>query len=330
MDITAPFLLFLGDAPYAKTAQGVRDWRPESCIGQLRFPGCPVDLRLPDMDLASAYAAGARGLLIGVAPPGGELPAHWIPTLIEAIERGFDIVNGLHTRLNQVTELAEAARYGGRTLFDVRHPQQTFAIGDFAFRPGKRLLTVGTDCSVGKMYTALAIERELRRRGVAADFRATGQTGIMIAGSGVSVDAVVSDFVSAAAAQLSPANSTDHWDVIEGQGSLFHPAYAGVTLGLLHGSQPDAMVLCTDPSRKTLRTFDRYKQPSLHACIDLYTQTARLTNANAKIVGLSFNTSSFSAAEASRILSKAEADFRLPCVDPVRTGVGRLVDAIFG
>ena len=129
----------------------------------------------------------------------------------------------------------------------------TFATGKGTKRPGLRLLTVGTDCSVGKKYTALALEREMHARGLKADFRATGQTGILISGRGVAIDAVVADFISGAAEWLTPANEPDHWDVVEGQGSLFHPSFAGVTLGLLHGAQPDAFVVCHEPTRKTMR-----------------------------------------------------------------------------
>ncbi|MEX1147843.1 MAG: DUF1611 domain-containing protein, partial [Sphingomonadales bacterium] len=219
MTIDIPYLLFLGDAQLAKTAQGVCFWRPQDCVGQLRFPGNPLDLGVPDMDLEAAVAAGVRTVLVGAAPAGGQLPAHWVDPLRRALELGLDIANGLHTRLNDVAVLRETAERTGQRIHDVRHPDRDFDIGTFSFRPGKRLLTVGADCAVGKMYTALAIEREMQNRGVKADFRATGQTGILIAGSGISVDAVVSDFVSSAAAELSPANDSDHWDVVEGQGS---------------------------------------------------------------------------------------------------------------
>ena len=157
-------------------------------------------------------------------------------------------------------------------------------------RSGKRVLTVGTDCAVGKKYTALAIEKEMRSRGVDADFRATGQTGIFISGRGIAVDSVVSDFVSGAAEWLSPAAAPQHWDVIEGQGSLFHPAYAGVTLGLIHGSQPDVMVLCHDLARTGIADYDGYAIPSYEACFEAYLAAARLTNPAARFAGVSLNT----------------------------------------
>lgn len=328
MDIPTPYLLFLGDAPHAKTAHGVRDWRPELCVGQLRYAGSPLDLGLPEMTAVEAAAAGARTLLIGAAPAGGMLPGRWVGDLVAALHAGLDIANGLHARLTDVPEIAATARALGRRLFDVRHPTQSFAIGAFERRPGKRLITVGTDCAVGKMYTALSIEREMRARSIKADFRATGQTGILIAGGGVSVDAVVSDFVAAAAAELSPAAEDDHWDVVEGQGSLFHPAYAGVTLGLLHGSQADAIILCSDPSRTALGDFDLYPQPSFVDCIETYTRAARLTNPDARVVGISLNTSAWEEADALAMIARVGDEHGLPCVDPVRTGVAAIVDAM--
>ena len=143
----------------------------------------------------------------------------------------------------------------------MRHSDAAFPAASGRKRSGKRVLTVGTDCAQGKKYTALALAKNLQSRGVDASFRATGQTGIMISGEGIAVDAVIADFVAGAAEQLSPDNAPDHWDVIEGQGSLFHPAYAGVTLGLLHGSQPDAIVLCHDPSRRTIDEYPNFPIP---------------------------------------------------------------------
>jgi len=328
MDITTPYLLFIGDAIHAKTAQGVRDWRPELCVGQMRFPTSKLDLKLPEMSFDDALAAGAKAVLIGAAPAGGALPESWIAPLIEAMEKGLDLASGLHTRLNEQAALVAAAARLGRTMFDVRHPTETFSIGAYAFRPGKRLLTVGTDCAVGKMYTALSIEKEMLERGWSADFRATGQTGILIAGRGVSVDAVVSDFVSAAAAALSPEAAPDHWDVIEGQGAIFHPAYGGVTLGLVHGSQPDAMVLCHEPTRSVLTDFELYGRRTLEDCIRVYTEMARLTNPDARVTGISLNTSKMAEADALAVIAETGQRLGLPCVDPFRTGVGPLVDAL--
>ena len=194
--IAHPYLLFLGDARddlAAKTAQGIASWRPDWCAGQLRLPGCKADIGLPDMTIAQAKAAGVKTMIVGTANAGGVIPPEWEPLLIEALEAGFDLASGLHKRLVDFPALKAAADRLGRALYDVRHPTQDFDTGKGKRRSGKRLLTVGTDCSVGKMYTTLALEKEMHARGHKADFRATGQTGIFIAGSGVSIDAVVAD-----------------------------------------------------------------------------------------------------------------------------------------
>ncbi len=329
MRIEQPYLLFLGDAPdqlAAKTAQGIADWRPETCIGQLRFTDCNADLGLPDMSLDDGLENGAKTLVIGVANRGGVISDIWTEVLVKALDLGFDLASGLHGKLADVPELAVAAGRTGRKLFDVRHPSETFSVGDGKKRPGKRLLTVGTDCSCGKMYTSLALEREMRARGLKADFRATGQTGILIAGSGVSIDAVVADFISGASESLSPANDADHWDLVEGQGSLFHASFAGVSLGLLHGSQPDVIVMCHEPTREHMRGLPQYALPDIQTCIEVNLSAARLTNPAVACTGLSVNTSRLNPEAAKACLAELEAEFGLPAVDPLRDGVGRLVD----
>ncbi len=330
-DIRHPYLLFIGDAPddlAAKTAQGIADWRPEWCLGQMRLPGCKADLKLPDLSIAEAAAKGVKTLIIGVANSGGILPVSWSPMIVEAIERGMDVASGLHMRLTALPEVVKAAEKHGRVLHDVRHPTQDFATGKGKKRPGKRLLAVGTDCSIGKMYTTLALEKEMQKQGFKADFRATGQTGIFIAGSGVSIDAVVSDFVSGAVEWLTPDNDPDHWDLVEGQGSLFHASFAGVSLGLLHGAAPDALVMCHEPTRKHMRGLPHYPLPDLKECIETNLQLAKLTNPGVRMLGLSINTSKLGDNEAKDYLAKLENEFGMPAVDPVRTGVGKLVDAL--
>jgi uncharacterized NAD-dependent epimerase/dehydratase family protein len=331
MQLHHPYLLFLGDAPdqlAAKTAQGIAQWRPDWCLGQLRLAGCKADLGLPELTLQRAVAEGARTLIVGVANRGGVINEIWLPTLLEALDRGMDLASGLHRKLADVPALADRARMLGRSLFDVRHPSRDFAVATGARRPGKRLLAVGTDCSIGKMYTTLALEQEMRRRGMKADFRATGQTGIFIAGDGVSIDAVVADFISGAVEWLSPANDPDHWDLVEGQGSLFHPSYAGVSLGLLHGAQPDLLVMCHEPGRPHMRGLPHYQLPHLGACVEANLSAARLTNPDVKLLGFSLNTSLLDATAAERALREVENQFGLPVVDPLRTGVANLVDAI--
>ena len=331
MTIRRPYLMFLGNAPdqlAAKTAQGIVQWRRDWCVGQMRLPGCKADLGLPDMSLDQAVAAGVATVIVGVANRGGVLGEDWVPLLVDALGRGLDLASGLHQRLSDVPLLAAAAARHGRQLFDVRHPTREFAVGTGARRPGKRLLTVGTDCSIGKMYTALALEKAMRARGIAADFRATGQTGIFIAGSGVSIDAVVADFISGAVEYLAPAAAPDHWDLIEGQGSLFHASYAGVSLGLLHGAQPDALVMCHEPTRRHMRGLPGFPLPSLEDCIAANLQAARLTNPAVRCVGIAINTAALDAAAATRLLAETADRLDLPAVDPLRTGVGAIVDRL--
>ena len=329
--LKTPYLLFLGDAHdplAAKTAAGVAFWRPEWCVGQLRLPRCNADLGIPDMSVEAAAAAGARTLVVGVANRGGVVAESWIPILTRALECGLDLASGLHRRLTEVPALKSAAERLGRAIADVRHPSRSFEVGNGKPRSGKRLLTVGTDCSIGKMFTSLALEREMHRRGMKADFRATGQTGILIAGDGVSIDAVVADFISGATEWLAPANDGDHWDLIEGQGSLFHASYAGVSLGLLHGAQPTAIVMCHEPTRTHMRGLPNYPLPTLRDCIDANLRAARLTSPAVACVGVSINTSALDASAADSILKQTADAFGLPCVDPVRTGVGAIVDRL--
>ncbi len=329
--LKTPYLLFLGDAKdalAAKVAQGIHDWRPENAVGQMRLPGCVADLGIPDMTIADSMEKGARTLVVGVANRGGFIADEWIDVLERALEAGMDLAAGLHNKLADIPRLADTAQRLGRTLHDVRHPTESYPVGSGAKRPGKRLLPVGTDCSCGKMYTALAIEKEMRACGWKADFRATGQTGILITGEGVSIDAVVSDFIAGAVETLAPANDPDHWDLVEGQGSLYHPAYAGVTLGLIHGAQADALVLCHEPTRTHMRALPDYPVPDMGDVMDMALPHARLTNPDAKFVGVAVNTKNLDEAAAERFLKETEDRFGLPTVDPVRTGVGRIVDGL--
>lgn len=330
-ELGKPYLLLIGDQQNpinAKTAFGLRDWVPEACLGQWRFTTRAVDLGLRELSPREAAALGAKTLVIGIAPPGGQLPASWLPVLIEALEAGLDLAAGLHQRLRDIPQIAHCAERLGRQIHDVRHCGTVFPVARGVRRPGRRLLTVGTDCAVGKKYAALAISKEMAARGHRVDFRATGQTGILISGRGIAIDAVVGDFLSGAAEALSPANSADHWDIIEGQGSLFHPAYAAVTLGLVHGSQPDALVLCHDLARKALSSFPEFPVPSLEEAIPSYLSVARLVNPNVRFIGVALNTESLTPDEAKIVLARTSERLRLPCVDPMRTGVSPLVYAV--
>lgn len=330
MAIKRPYLLFLGDvrdALAAKTAYGVVDWRRDWCVGQLRLPGCNADTGLPDMTIAEAGAARARTLVVGAVNAGGVLPAHWIDTIVQAIDAGMDVASGLHDRLGSVPQIRAAAERHGAKLHDVRHADRTFATGKGTPRPGKRILTVGTDCSVGKKYAALALEAEMTRRGLDAEFCATGQTGVLIAGRGVAIDAVVADFISGAVEWIAPAAAEDHWQVIEGQGSLFHPSFAGVTLGLLHGAQPDYFVICHEPTRTKMRGVE-HPLPTIPAVIETTTALGRLTNPAIRPLGIAINTAALADDAAREALASAAAEHGLPAVDPIRTGVGPLVDRL--
>ena len=332
VNLEPPYLIFLGDVGddgHAKTGFGVLHWRGELCAGQMRLPDCKVDLGLPEMNVAEALAAGIRTALIGVAPTGGQIVDAWVPPLIELARAGIDIASGMHSRLVDIPELAMVAKMCGARLLDIRVPPPGLPVGRGIRRTGKRVLTVGTDCAVGKKYTALALHRELESRGVPATFRATGQTGIMIAGSGIPIDAVVADFISGAAEVLSPDNDPDHWDVIEGQGTLLHPSYAGVTLGLIHGSQPDAVVLCHDAGREELLGMEgTFRVPPIDEVIDIVLQAARITNPDCVCVGISVNTSSMGDSDRAAYLADLEHKYGLPCADPIATGMTAIADAL--
>ena len=329
--IETPYLLFLGDAPdplAAKVAQGIRDWRPENAVGQYRMPGCKADMKLPDMTLEEARDAGAKTLVIGVANRGGVISESWKVVLHTALEQGFDIASGLHNLLRDEADLVATAKAHGRQLHDVRVPSVKYPIANGVKRTGKRMLAVGTDCSIGKMYTALCVDREMRARGMKSSFRATGQTGILITGEGVPLDAVIADFMAGSIEWLTPDNDADHWDLIEGQGSLFHVSYSGVTMALVHGGQPDALILCHEPTREHMRGLPGYKLRSLEDLRDTALHLARVANPACEAVGISINTQALSDQAALDYCAEVEARMGLPTVDPYRHGAGRLVDAL--
>jgi uncharacterized NAD-dependent epimerase/dehydratase family protein len=329
--IETPYLLFLGDAPdqlAAKVAQGIKDWRPEFAVGQFRMEGCKADMKLTDMTLEEAKAAGAKTLVIGVANRGGIISPAWKKVLVAALEEGFDLASGLHNLLRDEPDLVAVAEACGRTLHDVRIPSVKYPIANGVKRTGKRCLAVGTDCSVGKMYTALCVEKEMRARGMDADFRATGQTGILITGGGVPLDAVIADFMAGSIEYLTPDNDPNHWDIIEGQGSLFHVSYSGVTMALVHGGQPDALIVCHEPTRDHMRGLPGYRLPSLTAVRDMALELAKVANPACVVVGYAINTQHMAEDEAKAYLANIEAELGLPATDPFRFGAGKLVDAL--
>ena len=329
--IQTPYLLFLGDAPdqlAAKVAQGVRDWRPDNAVGQFRMDGCKADVGLPDMTLTEARAAGAKTLVIGVANRGGVISQAWKKVLVTALEEGFDLASGLHNLLRDEEDLVAVAHATGRALHDVRVPSVRYPIANGEARSGKRCLAVGTDCSVGKMYTSLAMDLEMKARGAKSSFRATGQTGILITGNGVPLDAVVADFMAGSIEWLTPDNDDDHWDMIEGQGSLFHVSFSGVTMALIHGGAPDALILSHEPTREHMRGLPGYQLPTLEALRDLVLPIAHVANPRAQVVGISINTAAMGEDEALSYLDGVEKRMGLPAVDPFRQGAARLCDAL--
>jgi uncharacterized NAD-dependent epimerase/dehydratase family protein len=318
-----PYLLFLGDVAepaYAKTAFGLRDWAGERCVGEFACAGAKVSTGLRFLAPEQARAAGAKAMVIGVANPGGRIPATWLPSLLQALEAGLDLIGGMHARLIDIDLLRGAAVRLGRRLIDVRQPPCDIPIATGRARSGKRLLTVGTDCALGKKYTALALAKAFRENGIDAAFRATGQTGILIAGQGMPMDAVISDFAAGAAEVLSPDADALHWDVIEGQGSLFHPAYAGVSLALLHGSQPNVIVVCHEVGRERVLGYPDYRVPSIEDTIDLALRLGSRTNPAIRCAGVSLNTATLDEVEAAHLIASENRRLGCPVADPMRGG----------
>lgn len=333
LELPQPYLLFIADVDdpsYAKTALGLRDWVPEQCVGEWSLPGNALRLGLPVLDPAAARAGGAKSMVIGVASIGGVIQPAWIPALVQALEAGLDLISGLHTPLDSVPELAATAERCGRRLIDVRVPPADLPVASGKPRPGQRLLTVGTDCALGKKYTALALSRAFLARGLDADFRATGQTGILIAGQGMPIDAVKADFVAGAAELLSPPADPGHWDLIEGQGALTHPGYAAVSLGLLSGSQPDVLVLCHAHGRRHFSGYGTdFPLPPIEDVIELHLAHARLRRPGVRLAGISLNTCGLDASEAEAVMHHLQQQLGRPVADPLRGGqrFERLVQA---
>ncbi len=331
VQLTPPYLLFLGDEtrlPYAKTGAGILQWRPELCKGQLRLNEDGCDLGLPDMSIQQAVEAGVQSLIIGVAPIGGCIPDTWLVVLEEAARQGLNIVAGLHSGLATMPRLCAAAESSGARLIDIRVPPETLPVGTGKKRRGRRLLTVGTDCALGKKYSALALEKDMKAAGMNVDFRASGQTGIMIAGQGIPIDAVVADFISGAAEVLSPDNSDDHWDVIEGQGSIFHPGYAAVSCGLLMGSQPDAFVVCHAAGRTHISGWEDFAVPSIEQVIERTVSLGAQVNPAIRCVGVSVNTVSLEVGQREDYLAELSAHTGLPCVDPLIDGTASIIERL--
>lgn len=270
-------------------------------------------------------------LVIGIAPPGGALPDSWCAVILSALRHGLHLMSGLHQFLALDAEFAEAAGKSGARIWDLRRPPENLPVGrGRALRlNAKRVLTVGSDCRVGKMVAALEMNSAAAQRGWKPAFCATGQIGIMLSGAGIAVDAVVADFISGAAERILlerfEAVQPD-WLFVEGQGSLTHPSYSGVTLGLLHGAAPNAMVLCHQPSRRLLARFD-LPIPPLHELVSLY-ETAAGWLAPAPVAAVALNTFDLSDEEARAAVEDAERQTCLPATDPIRFGADKLLDAL--
>lgn len=329
---------YLADPSAGKTAHGVMRFRPEQIAVAIdsRYSGkrvCDVvpSLRCDAPIVASvdeAIASGATSLLVGVATHGGTLPTQLRPFVLQAIDAGLEIVNGLHQFFNEDAEFVERARKSGARLWDVR------AVGTIPpFRgaannvPQQVVLAVGSDCAVGKMTAMLEIERAAHEAGTQAEFIATGQTGIMIAGSGICVDRVISDFVTGAAEQL-VLNASPRSEVllVEGQGSIFHPAYAPVTFGLLYGSAPDALLLCHRPN---MTHIDGFKNSIASLTTLIAAHEMMLASVKpARVAAIALDTSAMDAASAARAIEDAERETGLPAGDAVRGDARKLWNAI--
>lgn len=272
-------------------------------------------------------AIDSDALYIGIAPPGGKLPPQWKPIILAAIKRKMDVVSGLHDFLNDVPEFVAAANEAGVQLIDVRETShRSIAIG-LAFNPNcLRIHSVGQDCSVGKMVATLEVHQGLIDRGCQSAFVATGQTGIMISGQGVPIDRVIVDFVNGAVEQLVAQNQEHDFLLIEGQGSISHPAYSAVTLGLLHGCAPDGLVYCFEAGRQNVKGLSDVGLPTIASQIEAYLVAARLRHP-CRFIGCSVNTRNLDPAAATAEVARVEQETGLPACDVYRDGAAKLVDA---
>jgi uncharacterized NAD-dependent epimerase/dehydratase family protein len=323
------------DAHTAKTAISVIRYRPEEVVAVLdadsagRTAGVVLGVggSIPVVDSLESSPPGDT-LMIGIAPPGGKIPAHWRPIVLEAIARGMNVVSGLHDFLNDDAELAAAARARGVQLVDVRDNDEHEVANREGIRPEcLRIHTVANECSCGKMVASVELTRGLQEAGVDAKFVATGQTGIMIEGDGCPVDRVISDFVSGAAEKLVLDNQHHEVIVVEGQGSLFHPRYSGVTLGLLHGVIPDGLILCYEMGRTAIYGMEQYAVAPLDEVRDFYQRAANIMHP-CKVVAVAINGANYTDEEVAQEQERVRRELGLPACDVFRHGPGELVEAV--
>jgi uncharacterized NAD-dependent epimerase/dehydratase family protein len=325
----------------AKTAHGVLRYArdPIAAVLDGEHAGRTMGDLMPELhsnapvvaDLQSARDLGATSLLLGVATPGGWVPEHWRSWLLEAVDAGMEIANGLHRFLSTDAELVERAAASGARLWDVRQPPDDLPLfsGKSLDVPQKIVLTVGSDCAVGKMTASLEMTEEANRRGTRAEFVATGQTGILIAGKGIAVDRVISDFLPGAAETLvCDASPESEVLMVEGQGGMWHPAYAAVTLGLLHGSAPHVLVLCHQAGRTAIEEPPHTSLPPFTEMVRVYEETAA-TVRKARVACISINCRGLNDDEARREIEAMEDEVQLPAADVFRAGgPAKLWDAV--
>jgi uncharacterized NAD-dependent epimerase/dehydratase family protein len=322
------------DAHFGKTARGVIRYRPEHVVALLdseRVEGDTQDGFPVVRTVAEAMQYGPTTALVGVATQGGRFPPAWRELLKDAIRAGLDVENGLHEFISDDAELVGIAREHGVTLRDLRKPPPGLNVptGANLTHGSKVVLTVGSDCAIGKMTVSLELDREARRRGIKSEFVPTGQTGIAIAGWGISVDAVVADFIAGAAETLVLEGVERGGELlfVEGQGSLLHPMYSGVTLGLIHGSAPHAYVLCHKADETVVDGDERFPIPPLSELVDLHRRMSLIPRP-AEVLAIALNTRDLDENAALRAIEAAEAETGLPAGDPVRFGAGKIVDAL--
>jgi uncharacterized NAD-dependent epimerase/dehydratase family protein len=331
-------ILVNSDDPFnAKTAVGVLRYGRDPIVALIdseragRTAADVYGLR-PDVPIVAGVRdlpSEARRLLIGIASRGGQLPDQMRAEILAAIERGLDVFNGLHTFITQDPELVAAAKRRGVELVDLRAVPEDLPVGlGLTHREGSHVvLTVGSDCNVGKMSTSLELDALARRQGLSSTFVATGQTGIMIAGSGIAIDRVISDFVAGATEQIVlPAAERFDWVFVEGQGSLGHPGYSGVTLGLMHGTAPDMMVLCHQPTRTRIRRYE-VPIPPLRDVLRMYEEAASW-RAPSTVAAVALNTYDLDEHAAREAIARAEDETGVPADDVVRFGARKLLDAL--
>jgi uncharacterized NAD-dependent epimerase/dehydratase family protein len=328
---------YFGDLE-AKTASGLIMYRPNEVVAVIdstkagrsvqRILGFGGDIPIVE-DLEASLKFGPNALLIGIAPRGGKLPAEWRNQMKQALENGLDVISGLHDMLNEDSELSMIALLKKARIWDLREARQfnRVAVGDPRLIGAKVVLTVGTDCKVGKMIAAIEMAKEAKNSGWNPFFAATGQTGMVITGSGVPIDSIIGDFMAGALEEYLIEKS-DSFDLllVEGQGTLIHPGYSGVSLALIHGCLPDAMILCHFPGRKKLKNYN-IMIPPLPEIIKLHEEVAKPVKP-CKVTGICLNTQELTEEEAKQEIRKVEAQTGLPATDPVRFGCKGLVRAL--